>query len=216
MTRALLLSLAMALAATPAVAGPDARPPDARPDATPETIAEARRIHDGATASYKLGKFEEALTGYSAAYQLYPAPAFLFNIAQCHFQLKQWERAEFFFGGYLREVPNAPNRGLVEDRIREARERRAMEDDAAQRKLDLEKIKLDMERAEQERQAREREQALIAERERAAERDRPVYKKWWFWTIVAGAAAGVATTVVLTSDTTEVLPEGSLGTWDRR
>jgi tetratricopeptide (TPR) repeat protein len=213
MKATMFIAIAAVLLAAPASAQPDAR----MPDASPATIAEARRIHDDATASYKLGRFEEALAGYGKAYELYPAPAFLFNIAQCHFQLKQWERAEFFYGGYLREVPNAANRELVEDRIREARERRAAEETAAQRKLDLEKIKLDMERKEQERQAKDREAALLAEQRAAAERDRPVYKKWWFWTIVGGAAAGIATTVVLTTgSTTEVLPEGSLGTWDRR
>ena len=208
-----LVIAALVLATATATAQPDARPPDA----SPETIAEARRIHDGATASYKLGRFEEALAGYSQAYELYRAPAFLFNIAQCHFQLKNWARAEFFFEGYLRELPAASNRKLVEDLIRDARGRRAAAETAAQRKLDLEKIKLEMERTERERQAKERDAALLADQRAAAERDRPVYKKWWFWTVVGVAAAGAATTVALTSGTTtEVLPEGTLGTWDRR
>ncbi len=47
--------------------------------------------------------------------------------------------------------------------------------------------------------------------------ERPIYKKWWFWGAVGAAVAGVAVTVVVTSsDTRTVLPEGSLGTWDRR
>ena len=66
--------------------------------------------------AFKLGKFDDALASYAKAYELYPAPALLFNLGQCHRYLKNFERAVFFYEGFLRESPpNAPNRKLVED-----------------------------------------------------------------------------------------------------
>ena len=70
---------------------------------------------------YKLARFQQALTEFSAAYELMDHGAFLFNIGQCHRQLSNHERAVFFFEGYLREIPNAPNREVVEDLLEESR-----------------------------------------------------------------------------------------------
>ncbi len=179
------------------------------------TMEKARTLFDEGTAAYKVGNFEKALATYEAAHQLYPAPQFLFNIAQCYFQLQNWERAEFFFEGYLREVPDASNRSLVDELIGEARERAAAKREADKRKLDLERERFELERRTKEREADER--ARLAVQSRPVEKPAPVYKKWWFWTAVGGVAAAATLTVVaVTSDTTTVLPSGSLGTWDRR
>jgi tetratricopeptide (TPR) repeat protein len=177
-------------------------------------IEQAKKLHEAATGDYTLGHFDKALVGYEAAYKLYPAPAFLFNIAQCHFQLQHWERAVFFFEGYLREVPDAPNRQLVEELIKDANTRRAEQRDTDARKLDLEKQRLELEKKEKEREERRRQQ-LLASQKLETPPESPVYKKWWFWSIVGGAAVGVTTTLVLTSGKT-VLPGGSLGTLDQR
>src|SRR6185503_12674691 len=55
------------------------------------------------------------------AYELYPAPAFLFNIGQCHKNLKNYERAIFFFEGYLREEKNPDKRALAEALLAESK-----------------------------------------------------------------------------------------------
>ena len=144
---------------------------------------------------------------------MFKAPAFLFNIAQCNFQLGKFDRAVFFFEGYLREQPNAPNRTLVEDLIREARERERTNREAERKRLDLEKSRLELERKESEHLARELELQTLS---LTADTRVPVYKKWWFWTIVGGvAAASIATTVAFATRDT-VLPSGSLGTVDQR
>lgn len=185
------------------------------PPASP-SIEQSRKLYEQATDSYRLGKFEEALAGYEAAYQLYRAPQFLFNIAQCHFQLQRWDRAVFFFEGYLRELPGASNRSLVEELIEEARQRRAAQQEAERQQLQLEQERLELERA---RARRVEEQARLALAPRPVEiaPARPVYKQWWFWSLVGGALAGVAVTAAVAGgDPQPVLPAGSLGTWDRR
>jgi tetratricopeptide (TPR) repeat protein len=188
--------------------------PQPAPPAAQDPKLEAKKLFDEATEHYKVGRFAVALEGYEAAYALFKAPAFLFNIAQCHFQLENWDRAAFFFEGYLREQPNAANRTLVEDLIRDAREREAASRTNEQRKLDLAKARKELERKEQERLAAERERNRLAAQVEA--QPTPVYKKWWFWTAIGGfAAASVATTVVFATRDT-VLPSGSLGTVDQR
>jgi hypothetical protein len=82
---------------------------------------QARGEFDKAQIQYKIGHFQEALEGYARAYQLFPAPAFLFNIGQCHKNLKNYERAIFFFEGYLREENKPDKRALAEELLAESR-----------------------------------------------------------------------------------------------
>lgn len=198
---AILAWVVLVLGPSRAVADPD------------PALEESRRLYDRATDAYTLGHFEEALASYEAAYKLFKAPAFLFNIGQCQLRLKHWDRAQFFFEGYLRDVPDAPNRVLVDDLIKEARDSAAAERAAEQQRLERERQET-QERAKQ-REAEDR--IRIASSAPAEIPERPIYKKWWFWSAVGAAVAGVAVTVAVTSgDTRTVLPEGSLGTWDRR
>lgn len=83
-------------------------------------LDDAKQQVNAADIAYRLGRFEEALAKYSRAYELYPVAGLLFNIAQCHKNLKDYEKAIFFYEGYLRDAPNAPNRALVKDLIRES------------------------------------------------------------------------------------------------
>jgi len=83
-------------------------------------IDQAKQQVAAADIDYRLARFTEALGEYTKAYELYPVPALLFNIGQCHRNLKDYAKAIFFFEGYLRDAPAAPNRKLVEDLIRES------------------------------------------------------------------------------------------------
>jgi tetratricopeptide (TPR) repeat protein len=83
--------------------------------------AQARQQAKAADIDYRLGRFAAALDAYTRAYELYPVPALLFNIGQCHRNLKDHAKAIFFLEGYLRDLPTAHNRALVEDLIRESR-----------------------------------------------------------------------------------------------
>jgi hypothetical protein len=70
-----------------------------------------------------VGHFDQALDLYTKAYERYPKPALLFDIGQCHRLLGHYERAVFFFQGYLRGQPDAPNRPLVEKLIADAQQK---------------------------------------------------------------------------------------------
>ena len=194
---------------------------------------------------YKLGEFAEALAEYTRAYELYPAPPLLFNLGQCHRNLKQWDKAVFFFEGYLRERPTAKNRALVEDLLAEAHreldKQRAAEagaaaaaqrhaDEVEQARLAAERQRIEEEqriRLEAERRRIEEQQQREAERQRAEDariaaeredRDRDhLYRKWWFWSAVGSAALVAGGTAYYFSGTTTLIPPtGTLGNLDRR
>jgi tetratricopeptide (TPR) repeat protein len=86
----------------------------APPAAAQTALEQAKGLTSRATVEYNVGHFEQALDLYSRAYQALPTPALLFDIGQCHRMLGNGERAIFFFQGYLRDKPDAPNRALVE------------------------------------------------------------------------------------------------------
>lgn len=84
-----------------------------------ETLARAhvaRGQHE-----YNIGRFSAAIEQYTQAYDLYSSPVMLFNIGQCYRELRNYDRAIFFYTGYLREEPRASNRNVVEELIITAR-----------------------------------------------------------------------------------------------
>jgi tetratricopeptide (TPR) repeat protein len=73
----------------------------AKQDTAAEGRAEAKRSYEAAEREYRLGSFELALEGYRRAYGLVQLPALALNIAQCYRQLRQVERALFYYRLYL-------------------------------------------------------------------------------------------------------------------
>jgi tetratricopeptide (TPR) repeat protein len=178
---------------------------------------EAKAHYNTGNTHFKLARFDQALAEYSKAYEIVPIPGLLFNIAQCHLNLKNYERATFFFEGYLREKPDAPDRLTVLGLIKEANqaiESKRIADEAAKTAAE--------------------EEAKSAEAERRKENPKfmpnptpatgpvdgggssPVYTKWWFWSAIGGAALAVGGGVYLATSGDTVLPSGSLGTLDGR
>jgi tetratricopeptide (TPR) repeat protein len=72
------------------------------------TQAEVKAKLKEAQKAYDLTHFDEALSLFSEAYELKPLPGILFNIAQCHRHLSNWERAAFFYRRYLSLSPTKP------------------------------------------------------------------------------------------------------------
>lgn len=139
LTIARRLVLASLLLATTVEAAPK-RP--AAPAHDPRQEKAARSQFDRAEKAFNLGHFDEALGSYQAAYEALPLPAFLFNIAQCHRNLRNREQAVFFYQRYLSLAPDAPNRPVVEELIAEQKrlieyEQPAEPDEKTDKKLDL-------------------------------------------------------------------------------
>ena len=107
--RTLILSMSL-LAAVPALG--------ARVSASEKAAAaKSRAIYQQAQQTYDRGEIAKALELYLQAYEAKALPGFLFNIAQCHRQLRNYERAAFYFKRYLALAPNTPNAQVVRDLI---------------------------------------------------------------------------------------------------
>jgi tetratricopeptide (TPR) repeat protein len=172
--------------------------------ASPSDTEEAKQHYARGTAHYNLREYKEAVTEFEAAYRLAPDPVFLYNLGQCNRLMGNNEEALHFYRSYLRMQPDSPNRAEVEGRIEKleaeiaAHPRPVAPPASAAPPLTPPPAVTTPTPA-----------ATSAVAVRAIggssphERARPVYKKWWFWTVIGVAAAGAATGLALglTSET---------------
>ncbi len=80
----------------------------------------ASRDHwERGTKFYDLGKYDDAIREFEAAYEAKSDPAFLYNLAQSHRLAGHNGDALRFYRTYLRYAPKAPNRADIEERIKE-------------------------------------------------------------------------------------------------
>jgi tetratricopeptide (TPR) repeat protein len=168
---------------------------------------EARQLFQQANAHFAVGEFSQAAEKFMGAYKLKQDPALLFNAAQAARLAGDNERALVLYKNYLQFYPRSPNTDEVKSRIVQLQESIA----ATQR----------ANTASPTPAPEQKDLGLTTPSPAAAvvvappRRKTPAYKKWWVWTIVAGAAvvvgASVATGVVLgtrrSGDSTRVLPE---------
>jgi tetratricopeptide (TPR) repeat protein len=177
----LCLLLAAAMAAPEALAQPRA--------AKSPRLRAARVYAQRAVIHYELGRYAAALDEYGRAYDLAPVPELLFNMGQCHFQLRSYQQAILFYQAYLGDLPGAKNRALVLDLIGEAE-------------------------GEIERQ---RSEILVSHRPSSSRAERPIHRRWWFWAAVGTATiAAVGTTIHFAAEDDPALPARSLGAVDAR
>jgi tetratricopeptide (TPR) repeat protein len=150
-----------------------------------ETASEraARRHYERGKKLFNLQKFDEALVEFQKAYDADPIPDFLFNIGQCQRNLGDYQAAIFSFKNFLKSDPETERRDQVA-RLIEELERKVDEDDTA--RLGLGK----------------------QPKPGPTEAERPVYKKWWFWTGVAVVSVGAVGIYAATADGT---PKTTLG-----
>ena len=78
----------------------------------------ARDRYAKGTTFYDLGKYDDAIREFEAAYEAKADPAFLYNLAQSHRLAGHSSEALRYYRTYLRYVPRAPNRADIEERIK--------------------------------------------------------------------------------------------------
>jgi tetratricopeptide (TPR) repeat protein len=97
-------------------AGP-ARAQQAPAPAQPDNKAAAKEHYLRGTSYYDLGRYDEAIREFEAAYHFKNDPAFLYNLAQSYRQAGRPEQALHFYRTYLRYVPKPPNKADIEEKI---------------------------------------------------------------------------------------------------
>jgi HSP20 family molecular chaperone IbpA len=70
-----------------------------------EKRKKAAKLYEDADALYKAAEYEQSLALFKEAYLLTSEPVLLFNIAQCHRQLKQLDEARKSYESFLRDAP---------------------------------------------------------------------------------------------------------------
>ncbi|HXI60194.1 MAG TPA: tetratricopeptide repeat protein, partial [Polyangia bacterium] len=88
----------------------------ARAEDTAATAA-AREHYQKGTAFFDLGKYQDAIKEFEAAYEAKNDPAFLYNLAQSYRLAGNPEQALRFYRTYLRKNPKPPNRADIEEKI---------------------------------------------------------------------------------------------------
>jgi tetratricopeptide (TPR) repeat protein len=134
--------------------------PSSRVHADDPATRAARRHFERGEKLFALGKFDDALEEYQTAFDAKPLPGFLYNIGQCYRNLADYEQAIFSFKKYLKLEPDASNREAVERLIEELEGKKAQGD------------------------------SQKFGRQPTRDTDKPVYKRWWFWTGLGVAAVG--------------------------
>lgn len=84
-----------------------------------EDKAAAKDHWERGTKFYDLGKYDDAIREFEAAYEAKSDPAFLYNLAQSHRLAGHNTEALRLYRNYLRYAPKAPNRADIEERIKE-------------------------------------------------------------------------------------------------
>ncbi len=83
-------------------------------------MARAKNHFKQGQKHYANGEYQKALERFEVAYSYKALPGFLFNLGQCHMELKNYDMALKRYNQYLRESPKARNRTKVEELIRKA------------------------------------------------------------------------------------------------
>lgn len=96
-----LFAFSAAAQSKPVATQPVATQPAVAPPTSQEARRRAKRLFARAETQYRLGHFAQALAKYQAALQFRHHPSIIFNVAQCYRQLKNTERALFFYKLFL-------------------------------------------------------------------------------------------------------------------
>jgi len=193
------------LGAAPTSAAPHKGTPSARvPTTDPKREKLARGEFEKAERAFNLGRFQEALTGYRAAYDALPLPPFLFNIAQCYRNIGDREQAIFFYQRYLSLEPDAPNRSVVEGLV--ADQRRLLDSERVEpaavspRPVDL--------------AARPEAPPAVAFEQAPPKKTSHISPRWWLAGVLGVALLGGVTVLVMRGGGSP--PNGALGSIDAR
>jgi len=176
-----------------------------------------RALFERAESKFNVGRFDEALVDYQAAYDAEPLPAFLFNIGQCYRNMGNYERAQFFFRRYTTLDPRSPNRPaadrLIAEMDRLAGEQPGVTTAEQVSPPPMPSLAAPVPAADV-RPAAAPAPVSVAETTRESGARPPVYRRAWFWVAVSAVvvAGGVAAAYAVTQDD----PRSSLRPIDAR
>src|SRR5262245_50652019 len=85
--------------------------------AAKDAKAEALDLFNQSAELYRQGKFDEAARLLERAYEIHPEPVLLYNLGRAYEGLGDNQKAIDAYTRYLKDEPNAKDRGALERRI---------------------------------------------------------------------------------------------------
>lgn len=160
---------------------------------------EAKGLFELGSEAYGQARYDRALVHFQEAYRLSQRPALLYNIGLTLANLRRDREALEAFEKYLTEVPNAPNRDVVENRVAilrkniEAEEQKAAAAPVAPTPAETARA--------QSTETTPPSEAITYGADGPEDRDGAgLTSQWWFWAGIGGAvAAGVVVGVLVAS-----------------
>jgi tetratricopeptide (TPR) repeat protein len=159
-------------------------------------VAEAQRRFEAGMADYHLEDYDKAIDEWEAGYRIKQAPQFLYNIAQAYRMSKRPDKALSFYQKYLHFSPDAANRAEVERHI-EALTKIVESQRQAAARPSTQPMPIGATPAATPATTTTTTTTSATLTASAPSRGKPVYKKAWFWGVVAGGAVLVAGAVTL-------------------
>ena len=168
----------------------------------------AKQHYERGTTLYDLGNYIAAAHEYEAAYDAHSDAALLFNIGQAYRLGGDNASAIRAYRSYLRRVPNAENRGEVERLLSGLTAEQSKPSPPPQQPASSPKpvetpqsTPSTVAPPTATTSAPSATPTAEASVTKTAERPRPVYKRWWFWTIAGVVVVGGAVTAALVATT---------------
>ncbi len=161
-----------------------------------EPRSQVRELYETGMAHYQLEEWDQAIASWEQGFRIRPTAEFLYNIAQAHRFAKRPEKALSFYKKYLRMDPKSAARANVERQIEQLE---AVVASNAKAATVPPQGSIEPPRPEGPAPAPRviETPAPIVHTEPVRERDRPLYKKGWFWGAVVGGAVVVADAITL-------------------
>lgn len=115
-----------ALPVAPAWAADKPAPSRRRSDRAAQAAAEAlaRSHYEKGARYFEIGDYAKALEEFKAAFNAKPDPALMFNVAQCHRKLKNFEAALDLYNRYLYKETDPRRRATVEKLVDDTKRER--------------------------------------------------------------------------------------------
>jgi tetratricopeptide (TPR) repeat protein len=165
-----------------------------------DNATRARVLSNKGLDDFDHKRYDDAIAAFSSSYALAPLPALAFNIAQAYRLKGDCAAALRFYRAYLRELPDAPNRERAETQMGamqacvDVQAKPVAHDDHAAAPASPPVTTAAS-------QPTPSAAHLDAKLTQAPPQKKPLYKKWWLWTVVGGVVAAGAITGVAVATT---------------
>jgi tetratricopeptide (TPR) repeat protein len=174
----------------PATAAPRDEQPQTEAQASDPCLADAQcdQLYEQARTAFKEARYEDAFTSYQEAYKRRQVPWLLLNSGRALQRLGRLDEALSYYDRYKRSDVKATPERLAKAAQYIAEVKAAMADAVQRPPIGVTAVPASPPQPEH----------------------KPVYKKWWFWTIlggvvVAGVATGLAVGLTRNSPTTAAM-----------